>query len=35
VAKYAGHRGQIAAILGVSERSIYRLLEKHGFKDER
>jgi DNA-binding NtrC family response regulator len=34
VAKYAGHRGQIAAILGVSERSIYRLLEKHGFKDE-
>jgi DNA-binding NtrC family response regulator len=35
VAKYAGHRGQIAAILGVSERSIYRLLEKHGFRDER
>jgi two-component system NtrC family response regulator len=34
VAKYAGHRGQIAAILGVSERSIYRLLEKHGFKSE-
>ena len=34
VAKYAGHRGQIAAILGVSERSIYRLLEKHGFKGE-
>lgn len=33
VAKYAGHRGQIAAILGVSERSIYRLLEKHGFKE--
>jgi DNA-binding NtrC family response regulator len=33
VAKYAGHRGQIAAILGVSERSIYRLLEKHGLKD--
>ncbi len=34
VAKYAGHRGQIAAILGVSERSIYRLLEKYGFKGE-
>jgi DNA-binding NtrC family response regulator len=34
VAKYAGHRGQIAAILGVSERSIYRLLEKHGLKGE-
>jgi DNA-binding NtrC family response regulator len=34
VAKYAGHRGQIAAILGVSERSIYRLLEKHGFKGD-
>jgi two-component system NtrC family response regulator len=34
VAKYAGHRGQIAAILGISERSIYRLLEKHGLKGE-
>ncbi|HNA30601.1 MAG TPA: helix-turn-helix domain-containing protein, partial [Thiobacillaceae bacterium] len=34
VAKYAGHRGRIAAILGISERSVYRLLEKHGFKGE-
>ncbi len=34
LAKYAGHRGRIAAILGVSERSVYRLLEKHGFKGE-
>ena len=34
VAKYAGHRGRIAAILGISERSVYRLLEKHGYKGE-
>ena len=34
VAKYAGHRGRIAATLGISERSVYRLLEKHGFKGE-
>ncbi len=34
VAKYAGHRGRIANILGISERSVYRLLEKHGFKGE-
>ena len=30
--KHAGHRGRIATTLGISERSIYRLLEKHGFK---
>jgi transcriptional regulator with PAS, ATPase and Fis domain len=34
LAKYAGHRGRIAAVLGVSERNIYRLLEKHGFRGE-
>ena len=34
VAKYAGHRSRIASILGVSERSVYRLLEKHGFKGD-
>jgi DNA-binding NtrC family response regulator len=32
VSKYAGHRVRIAAILGVSERNIYRLLEKYGLK---
>lgn len=32
IRKYAGHRGRIAQILGISERSIYRLLERHGLK---
>jgi DNA-binding NtrC family response regulator len=32
IRKYQGHRGRIAAILGVSERNIYRLLEKYGLK---
>lgn len=30
--KYAGHRSRIASALGVSERNVYRLLEKHGLK---
>lgn len=30
--KYAGHRGRIAQILGISERNIYRLLDKYGLK---
>lgn len=30
--KYAGHRARIAHILGVSERNIYRLLERYGLK---
>ncbi|HRH82005.1 MAG TPA: sigma-54 dependent transcriptional regulator [Thiobacillaceae bacterium] len=30
--KYTGHRGRIASALGVSERNIYRLLDKHGLK---
>lgn len=30
--KYAGHGGRIAGILGVSERNIYRLLDRHGLK---
>ena len=34
IAKYAGHRGQIASVLGVSERSVYRLLEKYELKGE-
>ena len=30
--KFSGHRGRIAATLGVSERNIYRMLAKHGLK---
>jgi len=30
--KYAGHRGRIADAMGVSERNIYRLLNKYGLK---
>jgi two-component system NtrC family response regulator len=30
--KYDGHRSRIAEIIGVSERNIYRLLEKYGLK---
>ena len=30
--KFAGHRGRIAQILGVSERNIYRLLDRYGLK---
>ncbi len=29
--KYSGHRGKVAKAMGVSERNIYRLIEKHGF----
>lgn len=32
VKKFAGHRGRIAQILGVSERNIYRLLDRYGLK---
>ncbi len=32
IKKYAGHRGRIAQILGVSERNIYRLLDRYGLK---
>lgn len=28
--KYSGHRAKMAATLGVSERNVYRLLEKYG-----
>jgi two-component system NtrC family response regulator len=30
--KYSGHRGRIAQALGVSERNVYRLLERYGLK---
>ena len=30
--KYSGHRLMIAKRLGVSERNIYRMLDKHGLK---
>jgi DNA-binding NtrC family response regulator len=32
--RYSGHRLQIAEILGISERSVYRMVEKYGFKQE-
>jgi len=32
VERYEGHRLKIAQTLGVSERSIYRMVEKHGLK---
>lgn len=32
--RYSGHRSKIAGILGVSERSVYRMVEKYGFRDE-
>ena len=30
--KYSGHRTSIAATMGISERNVYRLLEKHDLK---
>ena len=30
--KYSGHRLMIAKRLGVSERNIYRMIDKHGLK---
>ncbi len=32
--RYSGHRTQIAKILGISERSVYRMLDKYGYKQE-
>ena len=32
--RYSGHRSKIARILGISERSVYRMVEKYGFKEE-
>jgi DNA-binding NtrC family response regulator len=29
LSKYSGHRAKVATILGVSERNLYRLLQKH------
>jgi two-component system response regulator HydG len=34
MAKYGGNRLKTAAVLGVSERHIYRLIEKYGFSDK-
>ncbi|MDQ5944990.1 MAG: two-component system, NtrC family, response regulator HydG, partial [Pseudomonadota bacterium] len=31
MAKYGGNRQKTAAVLGISERNIYRLIEKYGF----
>lgn len=32
--KYAGHRGKVAGIMGISQRNIYRLIQKHGLKKQ-
>ncbi|HHJ18310.1 MAG TPA: sigma-54-dependent Fis family transcriptional regulator [Gammaproteobacteria bacterium] len=32
--KYAGHRGKVASIMGISQRNIYRLIQKHGLKKQ-
>jgi DNA-binding transcriptional regulator LsrR (DeoR family) len=29
VKKYSGHRAKIAEIMGMSERNVYRLIQKH------
>ena len=34
MAKYGGNRQKTAAVLGISERHIYRLIEKYGFGDK-
>lgn len=31
--KYSGHRNSIASAMGISERNVYRLLEKHDMKE--
>ena len=33
--KYSGHRSKVARAMGVSERNIYRLIEKYGLKGRR
>ena len=33
--KYGGHRLKVADVLDVSERSVYRMIEKYGLGDER
>jgi DNA-binding NtrC family response regulator len=30
--RYSGHRSQVAQTLGISERNVYRLIEKYGLK---
>jgi two-component system response regulator AtoC len=34
MAKHGGNRLKTAAVLGISERHIYRLIEKYGFSDK-
>ncbi|MGB5452724.1 MAG: sigma-54 dependent transcriptional regulator [Sedimenticolaceae bacterium] len=31
--RHSGHRSQVAETLGISERNVYRLIEKYGLKD--
>ena len=28
--RYAGHRGKVAEIMGISERNVYRLIKRYG-----
>jgi DNA-binding NtrC family response regulator len=30
--RYSGHRSQVARVLGISERSVYRMVEKYDYK---
>ena len=34
MAKHCGNRQKTAAVLGISERHIYRLIEKYGFSEK-
>ncbi|HIP53077.1 MAG TPA: sigma-54-dependent Fis family transcriptional regulator [Chromatiales bacterium] len=31
--RYAGHRSKIAKVLGVSERSVYRMIQRYGYRE--
>jgi DNA-binding NtrC family response regulator len=31
--KFAGHRSQVAQVLGISERNVYRLIKRHGLTE--
>jgi DNA-binding NtrC family response regulator len=34
LAKYDGNRQKTAAVLGISERHVYRLIEKYGYGEK-
>jgi len=33
IQRHSGHRSQVARTMGISERNVYRLIEKYGLKD--